>query len=76
MKVDLCNPAFMIYSYRCTMVRIIYVDEKSLENKHLTSDYYELCFIKTAWNKYKSLMIRRFLHLTCSQSARYVVLTV
>jgi hypothetical protein len=34
MEMDLCNPAITIYSYRCTTVRIIYHDEKSLKNIH------------------------------------------
>jgi len=35
----------------------------SEEYTHLTSDYYELYFIKTAWKRNKSLMKRRFLNL-------------
>jgi len=35
----------------------------SEEHTHLTSDYYELHFIKIAWKRNKSLRIRRFLNL-------------
>ena len=35
----------------------------SEEHTHLTSDNYELYFIKTTWKRNKSLMIRRFLNL-------------
>jgi len=34
MKMDLCNPAFMTYSYICTAVRIMYHNEKYLKNIH------------------------------------------
>jgi len=35
----------------------------SEEHTHLTSDYYELYFIKTPWKRSKSVTIRRFLNL-------------
>jgi len=42
----------------------------SEEHTHLTSDYYELYFIKTAGKRNKSLTIRRFVNLyfVCSNS--------
>ena len=43
----------------------------SEEHTHLTSDYYELYFIKTAWKRNKSLMIRRFLNLYFVSSNSY-----